>query len=115
MRLPKLLTIFLIMLVILNACAPTRLQPTPTPTTTTAVSPQPSPRVTPGGPITLTYWEEDNDAADVLLDELTAAFTAANPEITIERTHYSYNDLRNQFRAESLFAGEPPDLVPRAR
>ncbi len=111
MRLPKLLTLFLVSLVLLSACAPTRLQPAPSPTSTSAISPEPTPRVTPGGPITLTYWEEDNDAADVLLDEMTAAFTAANPEITIQRTHYSYDDLRNQYRAESLFAGEPPDLV----
>ncbi len=61
--------------------------------------------------MTLTYWEEDNDAADVLLDELTAAFMKANPGITIKRVHYSYDDLRNQFRAASLFTGDPPDLV----
>ena len=63
------------------------------------------------GPITLTFWEEDNDAADVLLDELAAAFIRDNPDIAIERVHFGYDDLRNQFRAASLFNGEPPDLV----
>ena len=111
MRLSKLLAIFFVTVVVLGACAPAVPGPISSPSPTPFVSPPLTPPVTPGGPITLTYWEEDNDAADVLLDELAAAFTAANPEITIERKHYSYNDLRNQFRAESLFAGEPPDLV----
>lgn len=110
-RVQKSLVVLLMALGVMTACAPSRLPPTPLPQVTTESSPEPTPGVTPAGPVTLTYWEEDSDAADVLLDELTAAFTAANPEITIRRTHYSYDDLRNQFRAESLFAGEPPDLV----
>ncbi len=111
MHLSKRLVILFVMVVVLAACAPARPGPIPSPSPTPFVSPLLTPSDTSGGPITLTYWEEDNDAADVLLDELSAAFTAANPGITIERKHYSYNDLRNQFRAESLFAGEPPDLV----
>ena len=67
--------------------------------------------ITSTGPITLTLWEEDNDAADVLLDELAVAFMRDNPGIAVERVHFSYDELRNQFRAESLFNGEPPDLV----
>ena len=75
-------------------------------------SPLPTPpQGTPTGSVTLTYWEEDSDAADVVLDELDAAFTKANPNITIKRVHFSYDDLRNQFRAASLLNGEPPDLV----
>lgn len=111
MRLSKILTTFFVMVVVLAACAPVRPGPISSPSPTPFVTPPLTPPATSSGPITLAYWEEDNDAADVLLDELAAAFTAANPEITIERKHYSYNDLRNQFRAESLFAGEPPDLV----
>jgi arabinogalactan oligomer / maltooligosaccharide transport system substrate-binding protein len=97
---------------LLSGCAdaPARSTPTPTPTATTA-APQGTPAPGQTGPITLTLWEEDNDAADVLLDELTADFTRANPVIVIKRTHFTYDDLRNQFRAESLFDGEPPDLV----
>ncbi len=98
------------LMVALAACASNGGPATPAPTGAPATVPAP-PQIVPTGPITLTYWEEDNGAADVLLDELAAAFTAANPGITIQRVHYTYHDLRNQFRAESLFSGEPPDLV----
>ena len=65
---------------------------------------------TPSGPITITYWETDADDADVLLDALAAEFMKANPAITVKRAHYSYDDLRNEFRAQS-FNGQPPELV----
>jgi arabinogalactan oligomer / maltooligosaccharide transport system substrate-binding protein len=65
---------------------------------------------TPTGPITITYWETDTDDADVLLDELAAEFMKANPAITVKRVHYSYDDLRNEFRTQSL-NGRPPELV----
>lgn len=94
-----------------TGCAPAPERVTPTPSPTTEISPLPVPLGTPAGPVTLTYWEEDNDAADVLLDELAAGFMAANPGIKIERTHFGYDDLRNQFRAAALFNGEPPDIV----
>lgn len=111
MRLSRFFAVLFVMVLILGACAPARPEPVSSPSATPFVSPPSTPPITSGVPITLTYWEEDNDAADVLLDELAAAFSAANPGITVERKHFSYNDLRNQFRAESLFAGEPPDLV----
>ncbi len=75
------------------------------------VSPLPTPHATSSGPVTLTYWEDDTDAADVLLDQLAAAFSKANPTIAIKRVHFSYDDLRNQFRATSLYSGDPPDIV----
>jgi arabinogalactan oligomer / maltooligosaccharide transport system substrate-binding protein len=95
---------------LLAACSGSR-GPQPAP------APQPAPDVvTPAnrpaasGPISITYWEEDSDDAGVLLDELTAAFIAANPGITVTRVHYSYNDLRNQFRNDAR-AGRGPELV----
>lgn len=101
----------IVLVLITSACAPAPSRVTVTPTPTTEVSPLPAPQGTPSGPVTLTYWEEDNDAADVLLDELAAEFMAANPGIAIKRVHFGYDDLRNQFRATSLFTGEPPDMV----
>jgi arabinogalactan oligomer / maltooligosaccharide transport system substrate-binding protein len=92
------------------ATAPVRMTPTLTPTATT-VAPEGTSTPAEPEPIILTLWEEDNDAADVLLDELAADFMRQNPGIVIERIHFSYDELRNQFRAESLFSGEPPDLV----
>lgn len=100
----------MILALLLSGCGAAPARSTPTSAPTAPVSPQGTP-TTGAGPITLTLWEEDSDAADVLLDELAAKFMAANPGIVIKRTHFSYDELRNQFRAESLFDGEPPDLV----
>ena len=79
----------------------------PSPTAGPTAAPTIGAIATPSGPITITYWETDTDDADVLLDELAAEFTKANPAITVKRIHYSYDDLRNEFRAES-FNGQPP-------
>ncbi len=96
----------------LSACAgrpPAATPGPPTPTPTLAPLQLPAP----AGPLTLTFWEDDEDMAGVLLDELTATFMQANPGVTITRTHFSYDDLRNQVRNEAR-AGRGPDLV-RAR
>jgi arabinogalactan oligomer / maltooligosaccharide transport system substrate-binding protein len=107
----RLFVVGMVFVVLAAGCAPGLPRVTATPASTTEISPLPVAQGTPAGPVTLTYWEEDSDAADVLLDELAADFTKANPGIIIQRVHYSYDDLRNQFRAASLFTGQPPDIV----
>lgn len=107
----RLVAVGTVLLMIAAGCAPALPRVTVTSTPTAGISPLPAARGAPAAPITLTYWEEDNDAAEVLLDELAAAFTRANPGITIKRVHFSYDDLRNQFRAASLLSSHPPDMV----
>ncbi len=101
----------LFLCVALAACSVGRTpMPAPAPTDEPIAPATISAIATPSGPITITYWETDSDDADVLLDELAAEFMQANPAITVKRIHYSYDDLRNEFRAESL-NGQPPELV----
>jgi arabinogalactan oligomer/maltooligosaccharide transport system substrate-binding protein len=101
----------LLLCLTLTACTAGRAPaPAPSPTAGPTAAATISPIATPTGPITITYWETDADDADVLLDELAAEFTKANPAITVKRVHYSYDDLRNDFRVES-FNGQPPELV----
>jgi arabinogalactan oligomer/maltooligosaccharide transport system substrate-binding protein len=69
----------------------------------------PSPTV-PGGPITITYWEDESDDGAVVLDELTGAFMKENPNIQVKRTHFSTEDLRQQYRT-ALSEGKSPELV----
>ena len=95
----------------LAACSAGRTT-APSPTAEPTAAAAPTTIATPTGPITITYWETDTDDADVLLDELAAEFMKANPAITVKRAHYSYDDLRNEFRAKS-FNGQPPELVAR--
>lgn len=77
----------------------------------------PSPRVTPepaspaDAPIireaaTLTYWEEEGDDGDVLLDRLTAEFRQRYPLVAIERVHLSSEELLDRIRR-----GGAPDLA----
>lgn len=114
----RLWLVFFVGVAVLAGCAsvrrPVTVTPTPDPT---RVAPSPTAgdasSATPDAPITLTYWEEDVDAAGVILDELAAGFMAANPHITVQRIHYTYEDLRTQFReiGRGYAPGEPPDLV----
>lgn len=79
---------------LLVACAPGRAASTP------PVGPTAAPRVQ------LTYWEEEADDGDVVLDGLAAEFMRQNPTIKIERVHLSSEELLS--RIES---GASADLV----
>ena len=95
----------------LAACSGGRmLAPAPSPAVGPTATTATTDMAAPSGPITITYWETDTDDADVLLDELAAEFMKANPAVTVKRVHYSYDDLRNEFRARA-FNGRPPELV----
>ncbi len=61
-------------------------------------------------PLTLVYWEQDSDDADVLLDELAAEFMKAHPAIQVVRVHFGYEELRSQFQ-EAAARGQAPDLA----
>lgn len=61
-------------------------------------------------PVTIAFWEQEGDDVDVFIDSLIAEFQAANPTITVERTHYENEALRDQFQTASL-ANAAPDVV----
>lgn len=87
--------------------------PTPVPATATPIpglAPASELALTPAGPITITYWEEDSNEAVALLDQLADAFMQAYPNIVIVREHLGYDELRNRFRAAS-WEGKAPALV----
>lgn len=56
--------------------------------------------------VTLTYWEEEPDDGDVLLDGLVAEFIKAHPLVTVERVHLSYEEL-----LDKIEHGGAPDLA----
>ncbi|MBK7448981.1 MAG: extracellular solute-binding protein [Anaerolineales bacterium] len=64
----------------------------------------------PAEPVTITFWEQEGEEVDVFIDQLIADFQAANPNITVERTHYENEALRDQFQTASL-AEAAPDVV----
>lgn len=61
-------------------------------------------------PVTITFWEQEGEDVDVFIDALIAEFQTANPNITVERTHYENEALRDQFQTASL-ANSAPDVV----
>ena len=61
-------------------------------------------------PVTLSFWEQEGEDVDVFIDGLIADFQAANPDITIERTHYENEALRDQFQTASI-ANSAPEVV----
>lgn len=56
----------------------------------------------PAGPITITFWEQEGDDVDVFIDQMVANFQTQYPTITVERTHYENEALRDQFQTASL-------------
>jgi arabinogalactan oligomer / maltooligosaccharide transport system substrate-binding protein len=102
----------------LAGCAP-RAAPVPRSTATLEVIPTPAkperPANTPqamptDAPVTINYLEQEPDDGDVLLDQLTASFMKENPRIRVERSHWSSEELGDQFQIASA-AGHAPVLV----
>jgi len=60
--------------------------------------------------VTLSFWEQEGEDVDVFIDKLISEFQTANPKITIERTHYENEALRDQFQTASL-ANSAPEVV----
>lgn len=66
--------------------------------------------ITVENPVTIALWEQMDPAAQEAFDAVQADFEATYPLITIERTHYSTEDLRTNFLTSAV-AGGGPDLV----
>lgn len=61
-------------------------------------------------PVTIAFWEQEGEEVDVFLDELIAEFQEQYPYITVERTHYENEALRDQFQTAAL-ADAAPEVV----
>ncbi len=58
----------------------------------------------------LSFWEQDDPSAQVVMDELIALFEKANPDVKVERSHFETEDLRKNFMAAAI-GGSGPDVV----
>jgi multiple sugar transport system substrate-binding protein len=101
---------------ILGACgAPPSAEPETGGEPETAVEPTNPPAEPPTKepapePVTITYWHTMSDPETAKLDEVIAAFEAANPGIVIEPTRYAYNDFKPALLT-ALAGGEAPDTA----
>lgn len=58
----------------------------------------------------LSFWEQDDPSAQVVMDELISLFEKANPNVRVERSHFETEDLRKNFMAAAI-GGAGPDVV----
>ena len=89
--LSSLLSIVLVLSFVLTACGTPKVRP-------------------PSGPVSIAFWEQEGADVDVFIDQLIANFQTQYPTITVERTHYENEALRDQFQTASL-AQSAPDVV----
>ncbi|HYO88108.1 MAG TPA: extracellular solute-binding protein [Candidatus Limnocylindrales bacterium] len=60
--------------------------------------------------VTVQYWHTMSDPETAKLDEMIAAFEAANPGTRIEATRFAYDDFK-QALLTGIAGGEPPDVA----
>jgi len=109
-----LFSFLLITAFVLSACGaqPTAAPATAAPATEAPATAAPAtvaPTEAPA-PVTIAFWEQEGADVDVFIDGLIADFQTANPNITVERTHYENEALRDQFQTASL-ANAAPEVV----
>ena len=106
-------SLIIITATILAACAPAA-----TPTESPAVSVTEAPVVATEAPteapvvepVTLQYWHTHSDAEAAQLDQVIAAFEAANPGVTVESTRYAYSDYKTALLT-AISSGAVPDAA----
>ncbi len=82
---------------------PAEAQPTTPPEPT--ATPEPTPE-----PVEITYWHTMSDPETAQLDQVIAAFQAANPGIIVKPTRYAYGDFKPALLT-ALAGDEAPDTA----
>ncbi len=105
-----LLSVCMLMLLVLGACAP---KATPAPTQAPqAEAPKTEPTAAPKALAPITLWHGWTDPKELaLLDAAIAAYKAANAGATIETLAVPFGDLKNKFTTEASTGGGPDLLI----
>jgi ABC-type glycerol-3-phosphate transport system substrate-binding protein len=110
-----ILAFIVITATVLSACAPS-VSATEAPAVEATDAPAPvaateAPDEIPAAePVTLQYWHTHSDAEAAQLDEVIAAFEAANPDIFVESTRYAYGDFKTALLT-AIASGAVPDVA----
>ena len=108
-----IVSLIIITATVLSACAPSTT-PTAAPAaeaTEAPVAATEAPTEAPAAePITLQYWHTHSDAEAAQLDQVIAAFEAANPGISVEPTRYAYGDYKTSLLT-AISSGAVPDVA----
>jgi len=109
-KLFTLLSLIFVLAIVLAACKPAA---TEEPTQEPVVAPETEEVTTvEEGPVTITYWHTMSDPETAQLENVVAAFEAANPGIQVETTRYAYDDFKSALLT-GLAGGSPPDTARR--
>ena len=109
-----ILSVLIVMSLLLGACSKAAATTAPVATealaATVAVTAAATEAPTDAAPVTIKYWNTMSDAESAKLDEVIAAFEAANPGITVESTRYAYNDFKTALLT-AIAGGDVPDTA----
>lgn len=108
-----LLSVLIVMSLLLGACAKAAATEAPagteapaaTAAATTAATESPA-----AAPVTIKYWHTMSDPETAKLDEVIAAFEAANPGITVEPSRYAWADFKTALLT-AIAGGDVPDTA----
>ena len=108
----KLIGLLAVLTILLAACGAPTAAPTQAPTQPPAATEAPTsaPTEAPAEPVTIKYWHTHSDPESAKLEEVIAAFQAANPGIKVEATRYAYNDFKTALLT-AVASGDVPDVV----
>jgi len=108
-----LLSVLIVMSLLLGACAKAAVTEAPAATEAPATTGAATSAVTEApavAPVTIKYWHTMSDPETAKLDEVIAAFEAANPGITVEATRYAGADFKTALLT-AIAGGDVPDTV----
>jgi len=109
-----LVSLLIVSATLLAACGAPAATPTAAPVVTEApAAATEAPTVAPTevpAPVTIQYWHTHSDPETAQLDQLIAAFEAANPGIKVETTRYAYNDYKTALLT-AISSGSVPDAA----
>lgn len=109
------ISVLIISATVLSACAPAAT-PTSAPVTSVPATEAPAAIEVPteapvaAEPVTIQYWHTHSDAEAAQLDQVIAAFEAANPGISVEPTRYAYGDYKTALLT-AISSGAVPDVA----
>jgi multiple sugar transport system substrate-binding protein len=109
-----LVSLLIVSATLLAACGAPAATPTAAPVVTEAPAvateaPTVAPTEAPA-PVTIQYWHTHSDPETAQLDQVIAAFEAANPGIKVETTRYAYNDYKTALLT-AISSGSVPDVA----
>lgn len=106
----RMVALAAVLLLVAAACSSSSDNTTTTAASGATTTAAPGTTEAPAEPATVTYWHTMSDPETAQLDNVIAAFEAANPSITVEPTRFAYGDFKAALLT-GLAGDEGPDTA----